>query len=38
MDVATGKVHGKVTEEKKRADFQVFMDEIVDSEFLVFAL
>jgi len=38
MDVATGKVYVKVTEETKRANFQVFMDEIVETEFLVFAL
>ena len=30
MEVATGKVHGKVTEEKKRTNFQAFMDEIAD--------
>ena len=30
MEVATGKVHGKVTEEKKRTNFQSFMDGIVD--------
>ena len=30
MEVAIGKVHGKVTEEKKRTNFQAFMDETVD--------
>ena len=30
MEVSTGKVHGKVTKEKKRTNFQAFMDEIVD--------
>jgi transposase len=29
MEVSTGKIQGKVTKEKKRTDFQVFMDEIV---------
>jgi len=30
LEVSTGKIQGKVTQEKKRTDFQVFMDEIVD--------
>ena len=30
LEVATGKIQGKVTQEKKRTDFQAFMDEIVD--------
>jgi transposase len=29
LEVSTGKIRGKITEEKKRADFQAFMDEIV---------
>ncbi len=29
LEVATGKIKGKVTQEKKRVDFQAFMDEIV---------
>ncbi len=29
LEVSTGKIQGKVTETKKRADFQSFMDEIV---------
>lgn len=29
LEVSTGKIHGKVTEEKKRVDFQAFMEEIV---------
>jgi transposase len=29
LEVATGKIHGKVTQEKKRLDFQAFMDELV---------
>jgi len=30
LEVSTGKIQGKVTQEKKRIDFQMFMDEIVD--------
>jgi transposase len=29
LEVSTGKIHGKVTDAKKRLDFQNFMDEIV---------
>ena len=29
LEVATGKIQGKVTQEKKRLDFQAFMDELV---------
>ena len=29
LEVATGKIQGKVTQEKKRTDFQAFMDELV---------
>lgn len=29
LEVSTGKIQGKVTKEKKRTDFQEFMDEIV---------
>ena len=29
LEVSTGKIKGKVTETKKREDFQAFMDEIV---------
>jgi len=29
LEVATGKIRGKVTEAKKRVDFQAFMDDIV---------
>lgn len=29
LEVSTGKIHGKVTKEKKRVDFQAFMDRIV---------
>ena len=29
LDVSTGKIQGKVTQEKKRPDFQAFLDDIV---------
>ena len=29
LEVATGKIQGKVTQEKKRTDFQAFLDDIV---------
>lgn len=29
LEVATGVIHGKTTQTKKRADFQAFMDEVV---------
>lgn len=31
LEVATGHVHGKLTKTKKRADFQEFMDDLLDS-------
>ena len=30
LEVSTGKIQGKVTQEKKRTDFQAFLDEIVE--------
>ena len=30
LEVATGLIHGKTTQSKKRVDFQAFMDEIID--------
>lgn len=29
LEVATGQVHGKTTEQKRRDDFRVFMDEVI---------
>ena len=29
LDISTGKIQGKVTQEKKRTDFQAFLDDIV---------
>ncbi len=29
LEVSTGQVHGKITEEKKRSDFRSFLDEVI---------
>jgi transposase len=32
LEVATGAIHGKTTQTKKRADFQAFMDEVIEDQ------